>query len=91
MKKVLTGVLGGVTALALAGYIYRAPLMEGAKEAITKNMFVGADTDNYDRGLAVGTTFPPINALHKGEVINDLAHFIADKGMIFIANRSVDW
>ena len=54
-------------------------------------MFVSADTDSFDPGLAIGDQFPPLMAMYQGETISDMGQFIGDKGMIFIANRSVDW
>jgi hypothetical protein len=91
MKKFLLGLIGGVTILAIAGYVFRGPLMESAKEKITKDMFISADADSFDVGLPGGATFPAINALYRGEVVSDMGEFIGDRGMVFIANRSVDW
>ena len=91
MKKAVTAVIGGVAVLASASYIFRAQLMEAAKDKITEGMFIAADTDNYDRGLAIGSTFPSIEALYQGETVESARPFVADKGMVFIANRSADW
>jgi hypothetical protein len=91
MKKFLLGLIGGVTVLAIVGYVFRGPLMESAKEKITKDMFISADADSFDVGIPVGATFPAINALYRGEVVSDMGEFIGDRGMVFIANRSADW
>ena len=91
MKKFLTGTLIGITALAATGFLFRESLVAVAKDSLTSDMFIGADTDGFDAGLAVGSQLPSIKALHQGKVVTDLGEFIADKGMIFIANRSVDW
>jgi hypothetical protein len=91
MKKILLGLIGGITALVIVGYVFRGPLMESAKEKITKDMFIAADADGFDAGLPIGTNFPQINALYQGEVVSDMGQFIGDRGMVFIANRSVDW
>ncbi len=80
-----------ILAVFAAGYIYREPLIATLKDQITRDMFVPADNDIYDPGLPVGTTFPPINARLDGIVVNSVNRFIGDKGMIFIASRSVDW
>ena len=54
-------------------------------------MFLEADTDGFDPGLAIGEPFPPIRALHDGREINDIDAFYRDKGAVFLAVRSVDW
>ena len=91
MKKILMGLVGAVAIAAGAGYVFREPLWVAAQQVITADMFVSADTDEYDVGLPIGQTFPPIKALHQGRPITDVSQFIADKGMVFIANRSADW
>jgi hypothetical protein len=91
MRKFFLGLLGTVGVLAIAGYLFRAPLMEFAMEKITANMFVAADTDDFDPGIAIGERFPPLHTLFRGQGLTDTSPFIGDKGMIFIANRSVDW
>ena len=91
MKKVFLSIVGCIAVLAVVGYVFRAPLFEILKQEVTKDMFVSADTDDFNPGLAVGATFPPLNAMYQGEVVSDMGEFIADKGMIFVANRSADW
>lgn len=91
MKKLFLRIVGGIAVLAVVGYVFRGPLLDVLKQEITKDMFVAADTDSFDAGLGIGTTFPPINALYQGAVLSDTGQFIGDKGMVFIANRSVDW
>ena len=58
---------------------------------LTADMFLLADTDSFDPGLSLGSSFPAIKASYQGEEITDVNQFIHDKGMIFIANRSADW
>ena len=91
MKKFLMG-LFGVTALAAGlGYLFREPLWVAAQEAITADMFVAADADEFDVGSAIGQTFPPVKANYRGQTITDISTLIGDKGMVFIANRSASW
>ena len=90
MKKALFSVLG--LAVVVAGlYFYRAPLKNTALEQMLAVMFVPADTDSFNPGLDIGDRFPPLLAMHNGQRVSDMGEFISDKGMIFIANRSVDW
>lgn len=91
MKKILLSLLGVIAVIGVAGYIFRAPLIDVVKEKITEDMFVEVDDDSFDPGLSLGETFPAINADYQGRVVSDTSEFVADKGMIFIANRSVDW
>ncbi len=55
------------------------------------DVFIDADTDDFDPGLPIGAEFPPIRALYQGQEIDNIDQFIRDKGAVFIANRSVDW
>jgi len=55
------------------------------------NMFVTEVTESFNPGVQIGTQFPAIRAMYQGEEITTIDRFIRDKGMIFIAMRSVDW
>jgi len=91
MKKAFLTV---ISLLLVAGggiYLFRGQLWEVAKEKITADMFIAADTDSFSPGLTIGTTFPSIKAIYKGREISGVSQFVHDKGMIFIANRSADW
>ena len=91
MKKVLIGIVSLALVAVLGAYLFRGQLKETAVEAMVADMFLEADTDSYDPGLAIGDTFPALKVNHEGKIISDMGQFISDKGMIFIANRSVDW
>ena len=54
-------------------------------------MFVTEITDAFNPGVQVGAQFPAIRAMYQGQEITTVDRFIRDKGMIFIAMRSVDW
>ena len=90
MKKGLT-TASTTIALALGAVILLLEPLLASAQSKTANMFLAADTDGYDKGLPIGSTFPPLKALYQGEVVTDLQPFIHDKGMVFIANRSADW
>jgi hypothetical protein len=91
MKKRLVIVLSVLFVACGGMYLFRGQLWEEVKVAITANMFVEADTDDFDPGVAIGETFPSIQALYQGREVKDLQPFVHDKGMVFIANRSADW
>ena len=91
MRKVLTFTASALAILVAGGYLLREPLMDVVKDSLTSDMFVEADTDAFDPGLAIGDIFPPILALYQGQEVRDVRRFVHDKGMVFIANRSADW
>lgn len=91
VKKILLGLVGGIVLVALLGYAFRAPLFAAAQDALTRDMFVSADPDDFDPGLAIGQPFPPIEALHRGDLVRELGQFMGERGLIFIANRSASW
>ena len=91
MKKVLVGALGILVVAVAGAYLLSAPQKEMTLEQRVAEMFVSADTDSFDPGLAIGDRFPLLLAEYQGQELTDMGEFISDKGMIFIANRSVDW
>jgi hypothetical protein len=91
MKKTLLTVLAVLLVAGGGSYLFKGQLWEFAKEKITADMFIAADTDNFDPGLAIGASFPTIRAVYQGREITGVRQFVHDKGMIFIANRSADW
>ena len=85
-------VIASVFLVIAAGvYLSRVQLWEIAKDKLTADMFVDADTDSFDPGLAIGTAFPTIKVIYQGREISDVSQFVHDKGMVFITNRSADW
>ena len=91
MKVFLLRTAGILMIVAAIGLLFKEPLWEFAKDAMTANMYVAGDTDSFDPGLAVGSSFPTIKAVYNKREVYDAGEFLHDKGMIFIANRSVDW
>lgn len=91
MKKVFLGVFGVLVVAVALLFFFRQPLFEIMAEQMTQDMFVASDTDGFDPGLPVGAQFPSIEVHYKGATLSDVSPFIADKGMVFIANRSADW
>ena len=91
MKNVLK-ILLLILILALAlGYWFRESLKELAITRLTQDMFVAADTDDFDPGPAVGSRFPGLQATYKGRVVTLLDEFAGPNGTVFIASRSVNW
>jgi hypothetical protein len=91
MKKIFTRIAVGLVVVGGVLFLFREPLIEGMMGQMTSDMFVSADTDSFDPGVAIGEQFPPLNALYEGQVVSSIGGFVQDKGMIFIANRSADW
>jgi hypothetical protein len=89
-RKILTATL--VLLVVAAGlYLFKAQLWGFTVKKLTADMFVQADTDSFDPGIAIGEQFPEIRARYQGREVTDVGEFIHDKGMVFIANRSADW
>lgn len=91
MKKFLVSLFSVLLVAGGVGYLFQEELLTGLKAQITKDMFVAADADAFDPGVAVGSIFPKIKAVHSGRQIDSVESFSADKGMIFVANRSASW
>lgn len=91
MKKILVSVAGLAVVLLAAGYAFKDELKESALDKMLSDMYVPEDNDEFDPGMVVENQFPTIKAIHNGQEIAQVDEFIKDKGMIFIANRSVDW
>jgi len=72
-------------------YVFREPLKELAINAITQNMFVANDNDDFDPGPATGSFFPGLQATYQGRRITVINEFAGRNGTVFIASRSVDW
>ena len=77
--------------IAASSIVAAAPVLAQRPALDPNDVFIDADTDDFDPGLPIGADFPPIRALYQGEEINDIDQFIRDKGAVFIANRSADW
>ena len=67
-----------------------APASSTLEERLA-NMYVSEVTDTFNPGMQIGSRFPAIRAMYEGEEILTIDRFIKDRGMIFMANRSVDW
>ncbi|MFK7975532.1 MAG: hypothetical protein AB8C02_05315 [Halioglobus sp.] len=91
MKTFFASLAGFIIVAGGLGYLFKDSLWETAQQAITKDMFIAADADTFDPGLAIGAIFPPIRAIHQGEQISSIENFSGDKGLLFIANRSASW
>jgi len=91
MKKVIK-ITAILLLLALAlGYLLREPLKEIAFARLTQDMFVAADTDDFDPGPARGSRFPGLQATYQGRPITLIEEFAGANGTAFIASRSFDW
>jgi len=91
MKKFLMGLAVFIVVAGAGVYVFREPLLERLVDRVTADMFVAADEDPYDPGTALGERFPAIRAFHDGAEVSSVGAFMGERGMIFIANRSVDW
>lgn len=91
MKKVLLVIAILIVLAGVGLYAFQEPLKEAAFEQLTSDMFVAGDNDAFDPGLEVGAQFPPILASLDGASVTDVSQYSGPNGLVFIANRSVDW
>ena len=99
MQKYQVSARAAATALllsaSLASGINACAAGDSAREAmverLTADMFVEADTDAFDPGIAVGSALPTLRALHAGREVTNLDGMTGSRGTVFIVNRSVDW
>lgn len=91
MKKILMGFGVAVLVLIALGFIFKAQFIELAKDAVTSDMFVVSDTDDFNPGIDVGEIFPAINATYNTVVVSDLEQFSGSKGTVFVISRSLVW
>lgn len=91
MKKTLL-IVGSVALLLLVlVYLFKEPLRQAAYDAVTRDMFVDADGDDFDPGPAIGSHFPGVRATYRGRDIQLLEQFHGPNGLAFVATRSADW
>ena len=88
MKSNWRSLAAGIALLAALAQAWSTQVMA---QPNLDEMFIAADTDEFDPGLAIGEQFPPIRALFEGEEITSIDGFMGERGAIFIANRSADW
>jgi peroxiredoxin len=91
MKNFLLIAAFAVLAAGTLLYLFRSPMKEAAYEKITEDMFVAADTDQFDPGPAIGSRFPGVRAEYQGRVISLIDEFAGERGTMLIASRSLDW
>ena len=91
MKKALVVVLFLLLAAAVLLLLFREPAKQAAYDALTKDMFVTADEDEFDPGPQLGSTFPGVNATWQGRPVRGLQEFAGSNGTMLVATRSADW
>lgn len=90
MKRI--GILVAVLALIAAlVFLNRENLKQAAYDALTRDMFVSEDTDDFDPGPVVGSQFPGVQATWQGRDIRLLQEFYGANGTVFLAVRSAQW
>ena len=91
MKKVLIGLAVLIVVAGVGVFLFQEPLKDAAFDQLTSDMFIAGDNDAFDPGLEVGARFPGINANGNTGVVTNVAQYAGPNGLVFVANRSVDW
>ena len=91
MKKVLIVLSLVVVGLVGLGFVFKAQFIELAKDAVTSDMFVASDTDDFNPGTKIGEKFPAISATFNDATVTSLTQFAGSRGTVFIVSRSLVW
>jgi peroxiredoxin len=91
VKKTLSVLLALAVIIGLALFLFRSPLKEIVYGRITDDMFVPADSDSFDPGPVVGSSFPGVRAIYQGQELSLLNSLAGTNGTILVASRSLDW
>jgi hypothetical protein len=91
MKKMLQPLVIVIAMVLLTQPQKGETLEQTSHSWLTDSMFVEADNDAFNPGIETGEDFPLLTAVYQGQTVSDLQSFVGDKGMIFVASRSVDW
>ena len=91
MKKPVITAVAVIILASLAFYLFREPLKQAAYDKLTQDMFVDADTDDFDPGPALGSQFPGLRARYQGRDITLITEFAGELGTVLVASRSLDW
>ncbi len=91
MKWIAT-LVGAIAIILGVGFLfYGEQIKRAVFQSITSDMFVSTDDDSFDPGIPVGSPFPLLETTLGDVPVRDLTSLVGDRGMIFIASRSVDW
>lgn len=91
VKKIIVIIIVLLLLAAALAFVLREPLKQAAYDRLTADMFVSADTDAFDPGPAIGSSFPGLRAIYQGREVNLLGEFAGSRGTVLIASRSLDW
>lgn len=91
MTKVLKIIAALLVLMLVFAYLFREPVKEMVFAALTEDMFVAGDGDDFDPGPAVGSRFPGLQASYNGRPVTLINEFAGPNGTAFIASRSLDW
>jgi peroxiredoxin len=91
MKKVLIALSLVVGVFVGLGFVFKAQFIELAKDAVTSDMFVVSDTDDFNPGTKIGEKFPAISAIFNDATVTSLTQFTGSRGAVFIVSRSLVW
>ena len=90
IRKVLIGAFAVVALLVAAGFLLRDHIPDLLVRAMTDDMFLDADTNDFDPGFD-GNVFPGVHVAYRGEVLSELTQFSGERGLVVLFSRSVMW
>ncbi|MGB1341822.1 MAG: hypothetical protein ACPG5J_05850 [Pseudomonadales bacterium] len=91
MKWALSIAAASTMLIGIAFAFFGEQFKRAVFQSLTSEMFVLVDDDAFDPGIPVGSAFPKLETTLGEQSVRDLEPLVGDRGMIFIASRSVDW
>jgi len=91
MKRFLKGLAIVVVVAGILVFAFDEQIKQFVYDGLTDDMFVAADTDEFDPGPLLGSHFPGVNASYRGRELKLINEFYGENGTVFIATRSADW
>jgi peroxiredoxin len=91
MQRILIVAFAVLLGAMLLLFLFRDPIRESAYDALTRDMFIDSDTDDFDPGPAIGSRFPGVDAVYEGRRLRLIEDLARPNGTVLVASRSLDW
>jgi len=90
-KKAISYSVIALLAIVMLAITYYKQKSTSQDSSVTKDIYVEADTDDFDASLPINTTLPKGQFIYQGVVHSDVMQFTKSNGLVIVINRSLDW